>query len=91
MHLDMRLAASVLFGPVRNYRFGPLRELIGALGVKIFDIAQVRDPLDVIVSQFFSHGWIYTEKNFDDYTREICMKIQDGSLDIYTYALRDKG
>src|SRR5689334_13306553 len=33
-------------------------------GGGIFMVTQVRHPLDLIVSQYFSHGWLHPEKYF---------------------------
>jgi hypothetical protein len=78
---------TALFGPIRNYIFSSLRQVADPTTIThVYDVAQLRDPLDVIVAQFFSHGWLHTTRNFDAYALEVRQKMQRGIIDIFTYA-----
>lgn len=50
-------------------------------------VCQIRDPLDLVVSQYFSHGWIHgLNPSIDAGIRK---DIQAGSISIYNYALME--
>ncbi|MCP9798174.1 sulfotransferase domain-containing protein [Cyanobium sp. Lug-B] len=52
-----------------------------------FAVCQIRDPLDLIVSQYFSHGWIHgLDPSIDAAIRN---DIQAGTLSVYDYALME--
>jgi len=85
-----------LRGPVRNFTIG--HEEIPNPGVfyrfatpvhvlqqaDYRAVCQTRDILDLVVSQYFSHGWIHPPKNgFGEMRR----RIQSGDIGIFDYAL----
>ncbi|WP_254956418.1 MULTISPECIES: sulfotransferase [unclassified Cyanobium] len=88
----------VLRGPVRDFELTDERSLDTAnlaneTPVSLFDsveyyaVCQVRDPLDLVVSQYFSHGWIHAiYPSIDAKIRE---DIQAGKISIYDYAVME--
>ena len=46
----------VLVGPHRSFN---IPKEARELSSEIYSVAQTRDPLDIITSQYFSHGWIH--------------------------------
>ena len=75
----------VLVGPARTYNIS--RSLSDALpeNGEIFDICQVRDPLDIMVSQYFSHGWIHPDRKWNDRRKKIRNGIASGAISIREY------
>ncbi len=55
--------------------------------VDYYAVCQVRDSLDLVVSQYFSHGWIHSLYSSID--AEIRRRIQAGEISIYEYALME--
>jgi hypothetical protein len=55
--------------------------------VDYYAVCQVRDSLDLVVSQYFSHGWIHSLNSSID--AEIRRRIQAGEISIYEYALME--
>ncbi len=88
----------LLRGPVRDFELTDEHSLDtanlafetpGSLldAVEYHAVCQVRDPLDLIVSQYFSHGWIHGLNSSIDAT--IRQDIQAGKISIYDYALME--
>ncbi len=88
----------VLRGPVRDFAITDENSLdtanlanetpLSLLTVADYHaVCQIRDPLDLIVSQFFSHGWIHGLNPSID--AEIRKSIQEGKISIYDYALME--
>lgn len=50
-------------------------------------IFQLRDPRDILVSEYFSLGFIHSDQKFSDAAREMREKIQSGAFTIDDYAL----
>jgi len=76
----------ILFGPERTYKWIPELEAAINDGHEVYDICQIRHPLDIIVSQYFSHGWIHPECNWADTTIRVRRRIQNGEISIFDYA-----
>lgn len=68
------------FGPVRNFRFDT-PELDSSVGTK--RIFQIRDPRDILVSEYYSFGWNHTDKDFTDKAKETRQQIQNQTIDEY--------
>lgn len=88
----------VLRGPVRDFALTDENSLYSAnlsneTPLPLLTLAgyhavcQIRDPLDLVVSQFFSHGWIHGLNPSID--AEIRNDIQAGNISIYDYALME--
>lgn len=80
---------SFCLGPQRDFR----REPEGfPESIEIRRIFQLRDPRDILVSQYYSFGWSHTENHFDEDAREIREQIQRMTIDEYvldeSHALR---
>lgn len=72
-------------GPLRNYaveEFVRQNQNVNA----VLDIAQVRDPLDICVSQFFSHGWIHSDTSWTPDQVAQRKMIQAGEISLAEYA-----
>lgn len=50
---------------------------------EIFHILQIRDPRDILVSQYFSFGWIHTDKDWDDAKKAERERIRNMEIDDY--------
>jgi len=75
----------VLVGPARTYNISrSLSDVLSGSG-EIFDICQVRDPLDIMVSQYFSHGWIHPDKDWKKNRKKIRDRIASGVISIREY------
>ena len=86
----------VLRGPVRNFalaaapsgkadaffRFSTPIQLLEQAGYRA--VCQTRDVLDLVVSQYFSHGWIHPPA---DGFAKMRGRIQSGEIGIFDYAL----
>lgn len=88
----------VLRGPVRDFTLTDENSLYTAnlanetplplLTIATYHaVCQTRDPLDLVVSQFFSHGWIHGLNPSID--PEIRKSIQSGKISLYDYALME--
>ncbi len=55
-------------------------------GNLLFRICQVRNPLDMIVSQYFSHGWTHMVGSFSQKTLDMSSNLKSGKISIYEYA-----
>lgn len=74
-----------VIGPLRNYAVTDLLRKNPRV-TNVLDIAQVRDPLDICVSQFFSHGWIHGESTWTPDQVEQRRRIQSGEISLAQYA-----
>lgn len=80
----------VFSGPSRAYDISPaLGSAVLECGHELKSVCQLRNPLDVIVSQYFSHGWIHPSHRFPENSMEVKRAIQAGSLSIFDYAAMD--
>lgn len=74
--------AGFIYGPERSFethgfQFDRLRP------VHLF---QVRDPRDILVSEYFSLGWRHSDQDWDDAAKQRRRKIQQLTLDQYVIA-----
>lgn len=73
-----------LVGPVRDLeKFKIMCEPQNSPKVK--SIVQTRDPLDLAVSQYFSHGWIHTIEGWSEFDIQVRQKIQGETISIEDY------
>ena len=80
---------TVIYGPNRDFKNDHFDLLIKNNQIQCLTICQIRDPLDLIVSQYFSHGWIHGDKKWNDAIKNERKEIQEGKVSIYDYALRE--
>lgn len=77
----------VLVGPYRKYDVSPMfREAIDK-GYELHDICQIRDPLDILVSQYFAQGWIQPADGRDGTALRVREGIRSGRISVNDYAL----
>ncbi len=67
-------------GPIRTFDTSPV---VASPSHRLQRIFQVRDPRDVLVSQFHSFGWSHTDDEFDDDQIRWRSQIRDMSIDEY--------
>lgn len=77
---------SFCFGPVRNFRFDT-PEIDPSVSTK--RIFQIRDPRDILCSEYYSFGWNHTEKDFTSKAKETREKIRNQTID--EYLLEEEG
>lgn len=91
-----KIDGTYLRGPVRNftiassrtirdpgdYRFVTTRELLASCRYRA--VCQTRDVLDLVVSQYFSHGWIHPP---DKSGMRLRSELQAGRISVFDYAL----
>src|SRR5690606_15431403 len=71
-------------GPLRTYAItSVLRKNPSVSSVR--DIAQIRDPLDVCVSQYFSHGWTHGESRWTEERLAQRRMIKSGEISLLRY------
>lgn len=70
--------------PDKDYRFATPDFLIE--GASYFAVCQVRDTLDLVVSQYFSQGWLHTLN--DDFS-QVRKDLRAGRISVYDYALME--
>lgn len=74
----------LLLGPEREYEMDEwLRQRF--LEGKVANICQIRHPLDMMVSQYFSHGWIHPDTNFTDEKTRMRRRLQAGECSVFDY------
>lgn len=66
--------------------FSPLRDDL--LARRPRTIFQLRDPRDILVSEYFSLGFIHGDQKFSDAAREMRERIRTGALGVDEYVLR---
>ena len=74
------------FGPVRGFRFDDPKLNPSVSTRRIF---QIRDPRDILCSEYYSFGWTHTEKDFTDEEKKIREQIRNQSID--EYLLEEEG
>ncbi|MCH8502330.1 MAG: hypothetical protein LAT77_10530 [Aliidiomarina sp.] len=75
-------------GPLRSYLLN--KHIIdNSFVTEIFDVAQIRDPLDICVSQFFSHGYTHSDSNWTDEQKAQRENIRSGNISMFQYALME--
>jgi hypothetical protein len=75
-HLDGDYCA----GPVRTF---DTRDFVASPRHRVRRIFQVRDPRDILVSQFHSLGWRHSEDRFDEWARACRSAIRGMTVDEY--------
>ncbi len=50
---------------------------------QLIHVCQIRDPRDILVSQYFSLGWIHSAKNWSPEEKELRQRIQAMTVDQY--------
>jgi hypothetical protein len=73
-----------------NAIYGPCRQLdekqnMLLENIETYNILQVRHPLDLFVSMYFSWGWIHPTKQFSEERLQERKDIQTGKLSIYSF------
>ena len=71
-----------LIGPIRGYRIP--EEFVKTSRRSLF---QIRNPLDIIVSQYFSHGFIHPHDQFSPRAIDVRESIRHGRISIFDYAV----
>ena len=79
-HHDFPSEADTSFfvGPIRSFEVGNFR-----FPQKTKRIVQVRDPRDILVSEYFSLGWLHTDQSWTDQAKKRRQKIQTVPIDEY--------
>ena len=67
-------------GPIRDFK---INQTEFEPNIDIHRIFQLRDPRDILVSEYFSFGWIHTENRFGEKEQRIREKIKQQSIDDY--------
>ena len=67
-------------GPIRHFHF---QDLPFDDHIDLHRIVQVRDPRDILVSQYFSFGWNHSENDFNREEIETRQRIRNLSVDEY--------
>ena len=70
---------SLIFCPERSFQTAPFQ--FDFLQTK--HLFQVRDPRDILVSEYFSIGWSHTDQNWDEAEKARRQKIQQMTIDQY--------
>jgi len=73
--------SKALFAPARRYE-GPGSTLVH---VTLYRVLQLRDPLDMLVSQYFSHGWSHPSSRWSERALEMRLAISEGKLSVREY------
>lgn len=76
------VASSFIYGPERSFLTQPFQYR----HVKPVHLFQVRDPRDILVSEYFSLGWRHSDHLWDDAAKERRQKIQQLTVDQYVIA-----
>lgn len=88
--LNSNIKESFCFCPQRNFLIHKDEEFVHISELQ--HILQVRDPRDILVSQYFSEGWTHNTKSWDEKRHEERKNIQKMSIDDYCISrATDKG
>lgn len=74
--------SSFIYGPERSFQTQPFQYR----HVKPVHLFQVRDPRDILVSEYFSLGWRHSDQHWDDAAKARRQKIQQLTIDQYVIA-----
>lgn len=69
------------WGPVRHLRVDETRRFANV--DHLTQLAQIRDPRDILVSQYFSFGWTHVDTNWNQQQRDYRKAIQQLTIDEY--------
>lgn len=76
----------ILFGPARTYGVSEMLKRAIGNGHELTDLCQIRNPLDIIVSQYFSHGWIHPMDRWSEEALKVRKALQENRLSMFDYA-----
>ena len=68
------------FGPVRDFRFDTPKLNSSVSTKRIF---QIRDPRDILCSEYYSFGWTHTDKDFTNRAKQTREQIRSQTIDEY--------
>ena len=67
---------SFVYGPIRSFDTNPFKAL-----ESVNHLIQVRDPRDILVSEYYSLGWIHSDKGWTEKDKQLRSAIQKVSID----------
>lgn len=75
-----RIDHNFCLGPIRHFK---IKQSEFEPNIDIRRIFQLRDPRDILVSEYYSFGWIHTENRFGEKEQLLREKIKRQSIDDY--------